>query len=114
MIKIYHNPKCSKSRQALELLHSKNIEPEIILYLQNGLDFEEVKNILSLLKLTPRDIIRNKEPEYKEQNLSDHSLSSNDLINRIVQTPKLLERPIVINGNKAVIGRPAENILNIL
>lgn len=113
-IKIYHNPRCSKSRQALELLESKNIKPEIILYLQEGLDSVEVKNILDLLECNPREIIRKKEIEYKDQNLSDKNLSDEDLIKAIVNTPKLLERPIIINGTKAAIGRPIENILDIL
>jgi arsenate reductase len=114
MIKIYHNPRCSKSRQALELLENKNIKPEIILYLQEGLSFVEVENILDLLKCDPRDIMRKKEAEYKEFNLGDKSLSDEDLIKAIVKTPKLLERPIIIHGQKAVIGRPTENILDIL
>lgn len=114
MTKIYHNPRCSKSRMALELLKSKNIDPEIILYLEKGLEIVEIQNLLDLLGKSPRDIIRNKEKEFKEQNLGDKSLSDEDLIAVIAKTPKLLERPIVINNNKAAIGRPTENILNIL
>lgn len=114
MIKIYHNPRCSKSCQALELLQNKGINPEVILYLEKGLNQEEVKNLLQLLNLQPREIMRSKEDEFKEQNLADPKLSNEDLINALVKTPKLLERPIVINGNKAAIARPVENILEII
>ncbi len=114
MIKIYHNPKCSKSRQALELLQNKGITPQVILYLEQGLSEAEIKEILAKLKLPVRDIMRTKEDEFKEQNLDDKNLSDEDLITAIIKTPKLLERPIVINGNKAAIGRPTENILEIV
>lgn len=113
-IKIYHNPRCTKSRQTLELLKSKGVEPEIILYLENHPTFEEIENLLKLLNAEPRDIMRKKEAEYKEQGLKDENLSEKDLIEAIVKTPKLLERPIVINGKKAAIGRPPENVLEIL
>jgi len=114
MVKIYHNPRCSKSRQALELLNSKNIDPEIILYLEKPLTTKEVEDILKMLKLSARDIMRKKEAEYKEMGLSDTNLDEKELIEAIVKVPKLLERPIVVNGDKAVIGRPLENILDIL
>ena len=114
MIKIYHNPRCSKSRQALELLQSKGLEPQVVLYLEQAPTKTEIKEILAKLKLTARDIMRTQEDEFRAQNLSDKNLSDDDLISAIVNTPKLLERPIVINGNKAAIGRPLENILRIL
>ncbi len=114
MIKIYHNPRCTKSRQALELLQKKGITPQVILYLEQAPTKTEIKDILSKLKLSARDIIRKNEDEFKEQNLADKTLSEEDLIAAIAKTPKLLERPIVINGNKACIGRPTENILEIL
>lgn len=114
MIQIYHNPRCTKSRQALELLQSKGIVPQVILYLEQGLTKTEITEILSKLKLPVREIMRTKEEEFKEQNLADQNLSFDDLIAALVKTPKLLERPIVINGNKAAIGRPTENILEIL
>ncbi len=114
MIKIYHNPRCSKSRQAIELLNSKNIKHEIILYLEEGLKINEIKNLLKLLNLNIRDIIRTSESVYKEHNLQDKSLSEEFLIQKIIENPKLLQRPIIINQNQAVIGRPTENILNIL
>lgn len=114
MIKIYHNPKCSKSRQALELLQNKGITPQVILYLEQGLSEAELKEILAKLKLPVRDIMRTKDDEFKEQNLDNKNLSDEDLIAAILKTPKLLERPIVLNNNKAAIGRPTENILEIL
>ena len=113
MIKIYHNPRCSKSRQALELLKSKNIDPEIILYLEKSLSVAEVEGILDLLNITARDILRKKESEFKELGLNNLDLSQEEIIKSIVKAPKLLERPIVINGSKAAIGRPLENILEI-
>lgn len=113
-IKIYHNPRCSKSRQALEALQNKGIEPEIILYLETPPSFAEIADILKKLQMKPRDIMRKKEAEYEEQNLSNQKLSDSDLIEAITKTPKLLERPIVVNGNKVAIGRPLENILKII
>ena len=114
MIKIYHNPKCSKSRQALELLQKKGLTPQIILYLEQGISAAEIHEILSKSNLTARDLLRTKEDEFKAQNLDNKNLNDDELINAIVNTPKLLERPIVINANKAAIGRPTENILEIL
>jgi arsenate reductase len=113
-IKIYHNPRCTKSRETLDLLKSKGVDPEIVLYLENPPSFAEIEAMLKMLNVKPRDIMRKKEAEYEEQHLANQNLSDNDLINAIVKTPKLLERPIVINGNKAAIGRPPENVLNIL
>lgn len=113
-VKIYHNPRCSKSRQALEILENKNIKPEIILYLEKGLTENEIKEILKLLNAKPREIMRLKEADYKENNLKDENLSDEDLIKAICKFPKLLERSIVINGQKARIGRPPEAILEII
>ena len=111
---IYHNPKCSKSRKALEIIKSKNIEPIIILYLVNKLSKTEVKNLLSKLGLSIRDILRTGEDEYKNNNLKNENLSDDKLIDFLIRFPKLLQRPIVVKNNKAVIGRPPENILDIL
>ena len=113
-ITIYHNPKCSKSREALEIIKSKNIEPTIILYLVNKLSKAEVKNLLSKLGLSVRDILRTEEDEYKKNNLKKENLSDDELIEFLIKFPKLLQRPIVIKDNKAVIGRPPENILNLV
>ena len=113
-IAIYHNPRCSKSRKALEIIKSKNIEPTIILYLVNKLSKTEVKNLLSKLGLSIRDILRTGEDEYKNNNLKNENLSDDKLIEFLVKFPKLLQRPIVVKNSKAVIGRPPENILNLL
>ena len=111
---IYHNPRCSKSRQTLEILNQQDVNPEVVLYLENPPSIEEVKSILQKLGLDPRDVIRKGEEEYKLLNLKDQSLSENELINFMSENPKLIERPIVIKGNKAVIGRPPENVLSII
>ena len=111
---IYHNPKCSKSRKALEIIRGKNIEPTIILYLASKLSKTEVKNLLAKLGLPIRDILRTEEDEYKNNNLNNENLGDDELIDFLIKFPKLLERPIVIKNSKAVIGRPPENILNFL
>ena len=113
-ITIYHNPKCSKSRKALEIIKSKNIEPTIILYLVNKLSKAEIKNLLLKLGLSIRNILRTGEDEYKNNNLKNENLSNDKLIDFLIRFPKLLQRPIVVKNNKAVIGRPPENILNLL
>jgi len=111
---IYHNPKCSKSREALEIIKSKNIEPTIILYLVNKLSKTEVKKLLSKLGLSIRDILRTGEDEYKNNNLKNENLTDDKLIDFLIKFPKLLQRPIVVKDNKAVVGRPPENILDVL
>ena len=111
---IYHNPKCSKSRKALDIIKSKNFEPTIILYLVNKLSKAEVKKLLSKLGLSIRDILRTGEDEYKNNNLKNENLTDDKLIDFLIKFPKLLQRPIVIKNSKAVIGRPPENILNLL
>ena len=111
---IYHNPKCSKSRKALEIIKSKNIEPTIILYLVNKLSKTEVKKLLSKLGLSIRDILRTGEDEYKNNNLKNENLTDDKLIDFLIKFPKLLQRPIVVKDNKAVVGRPPENILDVL
>jgi arsenate reductase len=111
---IYHNPKCSKSRKALEIIKNKNIEPTIILYLVNKLSKTEVENLLSKLGLSIRDILRTGEDEFKNNNLKNENLSDDKLIEFLIKFPKLLQRPIIVKNSKAVIGRPPENILNLL
>ena len=111
---IYHNPKCSKSRKAIEIIKSKNIEPTIILYLVNKLSKAEVNTLLSKLELSIRDILRTREDEYINNNLKNQNLSDDKLIEFLIRFPKLLQRPIVVKNNKAIIGRPPENILNFL
>ena len=111
---IYHNPRCSKSRQTLEILNQQDVSTEVVLYLENPPSPEEVASILQKLGLDPRDVIRKGEEEYKRLNLKDQSLTENELIAFMSENPKLIERPIVIKGNKAVIGRPPENVLSII
>jgi len=113
-IKIYHNPRCSKSRQTLQLLIDNDVTPTIIEYLKVGVNAEEITSLLEKLALSPRQLMRVKEKEYKEKNLNSELLTDNELINAIVSTPKLLERPIVVNNNKAAIGRPPEAVLDII
>jgi len=112
--KIYHNPRCSKSRAALDLLTEKGIELEIVKYLDTPPDRESLVKILDMLNMEPRDLMRKGEQEYKDNNLSDENLSRDDLIGALLKYPRLIERPIVINNGKAAIGRPIENIINIL
>ena len=113
-ITIYHNPKCSKSRQTLELLGEKNITPTIIEYLKNPPTAEKLKEILSQLGIAPRGLMRKKEDEYKELGLANSSLSDEDLIGFMVKHPILIERPIAVANGKAALGRPPEQVLDIL
>jgi len=112
--RIFHNPRCSKSRQTLELLTERGIEPEIIRYLETPPTEQELKDILSALNLTPRELMRTKEKEYKDQGLNNPELSDEQLIAAMIATPKLIERPIVIANGKVALGRPPENVLSIL
>ncbi|MFB1001042.1 MAG: arsenate reductase (glutaredoxin) [Pseudomonadales bacterium] len=111
---IYHNPRCSKSRQTLALLKEQGIDPEIILYLDIPLKASQLKSLITKLEITPRELLRKGEGDYKEQGLSDKSLTDAYLIKMMCQFPKLIERPIVIKGDKAVLGRPPENALALI
>jgi arsenate reductase len=114
-IKIYHNPRCSKSRQTLQLLEEKGIEPEIIEYLKTPPSEKELRAILKALKMNPRDLMRKGEAEYKDNNFADKSLSDDQLIAAMLKYPKLIERPIVVTSdNKYALGRPPESVLDIL
>lgn len=113
-VTIYHNPRCSKSRQTLTLLREKGVEPEIVEYLKTPPDTETLKRLLDMLCLEPRDLMRKKEKEYMENDLANPDLSRDELIAAMVANPKLLERPIVIQGGKAALGRPPESVLDIL
>ena len=114
MVTIYHNPRCSKSRQTLQLLQDNQITPEVVEYLKTPLSYDQLTKLLSKLGLTAREIIRTSEQEYKDLNLKDKTLSDEALLNAIVSAPKLMQRPIVVNGDKAAIGRPPEDVLGIL
>lgn len=113
-ITIYHNPKCSKSRQTLELLKQNGITPTIIEYLKTPPTAETLKAILRQLGMTPRDLMRKKEAVYAELGLDNPSLTDNDLIDFMVLHPILIERPIVLANDKAALGRPPEQVLSIL
>ncbi len=111
---IYHNPRCSKSRQTLSLLQEKGLEPRVTEYLKTPPDREELDRILTMLGLEPRDLMRKHEAPYKANGLDDPALGREQLIDAMIANPILIERPIVITGNRAVIGRPPENVLEIL
>ncbi|MDY6815072.1 MAG: arsenate reductase (glutaredoxin) [Pseudomonadota bacterium] len=112
--RIFHNPRCSKSRQTLELLNERGIEPEIIRYLETPPTAEELGNILDMLGYQPRELMRTRETEYKELGLDNPALSREQLLQAMSEHPQLIERPIVIHNNKAALGRPPENVLTIL
>ena len=111
---IYHNPRCSKSRAAMELLTEKGMEINVVKYLDTPPDKAALLELLALLKLEPRELMRKGEQEYKDNNLADDSLSRDELIDAMLKFPKLIERPIVIKDGKAAIGRPIQNIIDIL
>lgn len=111
---IYHNPRCSKSRATLQLLEQRGITPLVVEYLNQPPTAEQLRQILDLLSKTPREIMRRKEAEYLANNLDDSDLSDDELIAAITENPKLLERPIVLANGKAAIGRPPEDVLDIL
>ncbi|MDO6687972.1 MULTISPECIES: arsenate reductase (glutaredoxin) [unclassified Agarivorans] len=113
-IKILHNPRCSKSRQTLQLLQEKGIEPEVMLYLTTPPSEVEINDILKMLQLEPRQLMRTKDELYKELNLADASLTPAQLVAAMHTNPKLIERPIVINQGQARIGRPPEQVLEIV
>ena len=113
-VTMYHNPRCSKCRQTLDLLHGRGIEPDIVEYLDTPPDAETLNRILDQLGMEPRELMRTNEAEYKENKLSDPALTREQLIRAMVDHPKLIQRPIVLNEGKAALGRPPENIVEIL
>jgi len=113
-ITIYHNPRCSKSRQTLQLLTERGVAPRVVNYLDTPPDRAELERILNLLGIEPRELMRRKEDEYAALGLDDPALSRAALIDAMVRHPRLIERPIVIAGKRAVIGRPPEKVLEIL
>jgi arsenate reductase len=111
---IYHNPRCSKSREALKLIEERGIEPEVVRYLETPPDAATLDDLLDRLGLEPRQLMRHKEPEYRSLGLDDPSLSREALIAAMVSNPRLIERPIVVKDGKAVLGRPPERVLDLL
>jgi arsenate reductase (glutaredoxin) len=113
-VTIYHNPRCSKSRAALDLLREQGYQPHIVEYLKNPPSEAELAVILKLLGMEPRALMRRREEEYTEANLDDPGLSRKQLIRALHDHPRLIERPIVLANGKAALGRPPESILDIL
>ena len=113
-VQILHNPRCSKSRQTKEILENQGVDASIVEYLKTPPTTAQLEEILSMLGLEPRELMRKNESVYKENNLGDDSLTREQLIQAMVDNPILIERPIVIKGNKAAIGRPPEKVLEIL
>lgn len=112
-IVFYHNPRCSKSREALQLLHARSIEPTIVLYLQTPPDAAALKTLLKKLGIPARKLLRSGEAIYRELGLADTSIDEERIIDAMVEHPILIERPIAIRGEKAVIGRPPETVLSL-
>ena len=113
-VTIYHNPRCSKSRQTLQLLEEQGITPNVRLYLKDIPDTNELNDVLNKLGITARELLRTKEEEFKELSLNDTSKSDQDILEAMIAHPKLIERPIVVKGEQARIGRPPEHVLDIL
>lgn len=112
---IYHNPRCSKSRQTLAVLEENGVQPEVVKYLDTPLSVEQLKTLFSQLGFsTVREMMRTKEADYKTANLGDASVTDEDLFKAMADNPKLFERPVVVANNKAKIGRPPEQVLEIL
>jgi arsenate reductase len=113
-IRILHNPRCSKSRQTLQILNDNNQQVEIIEYLKTPPTANELREIIGMLGISPRQLLRTGEAEYKEAGLADQSLTAEQIIAAMLKYPKLIERPIVINNGQARLGRPPEQVLEIL
>lgn len=111
---IYHNPRCTKSRQALGLLQEAGVEPQIVEYLKDPPSAKELGEITKMLGVSPLDIVRKKESEFKELGLDKKVPADGKLLKLLSENPKLIERPIVVKGKKAVIGRPPENVNELL
>ena len=111
---LYHNPRCSKSRNALELLEQRGLTPSVIRYLETPPSADELRQILARLGISPRQLLRSGEEEYKTLNPTDPPLTDEQIIDAMVAHPKLIERPILVVGDTAVIGRPPEKVLEIL
>jgi arsenate reductase len=114
MIRIYHNNRCSKSRATLALLEQHGVDVEVIDYLDTPPNASELLGLLKKLGMSARDLLRSGEPEYRELGLDDLSLDDHQLVDAMVSHPRLIERPIVVAGDKAVIGRPPEAVLALL
>jgi len=114
IVTIYHNPRCTKSRQTLALLEQHGIQPRIVEYLVTPPTEAELKRLLKLLGVSPRALLRTKEEEYKQAKLDKPDVTDAEIIHAMIKHPRLMERPIVVVGNKAALGRPPENVLKII
>ncbi|MDC0074639.1 arsenate reductase (glutaredoxin) [Alphaproteobacteria bacterium] len=114
MITIFHNPRCSKSRKTLEIIESNNLKPRIRNYLKDNLSITELNEIIGLLKIDPKELVRTNEKIYSNLFEKNNKLNKSEIIKILYENPILIQRPIVINGKKAIIGRPPENVLDIL
>lgn len=112
-MKVYHNPRCSKSRQTLQIIEEKGIEVEIIKYLEDVPSEAELKAVLKALGIPAEKLLRKGEADFKE-NFKGKDLSEDEWIKAMIQYPKMIERPIVVKDNKAVLGRPPENVLDLI
>jgi arsenate reductase len=112
-VTIYHNPRCSKSRQTLDLLRARDLEPEVVEYLATPPSAERLREILDLLHLQPRELMRSGEDVYRELCLDDPALTPEQLIQAMVDHPRLIQRPIVVSQGRAAIGRPPERVLEL-
>ncbi len=112
-MKIYHNPRCSKSRQTLEILIKKNVDFEIVEYLKNKLSITDLEEIIAKLEINTIELVRKNESVWKEK-FKGRNLNDKEIIQAMIDNPKIIERPIVVNGNKAILGRPPENVLKII
>ena len=113
-VRIFHNPRCSKCRLTMDILNEKGVETTVVEYLKSPPDTAELEQILDLLGLEPRDLMRKHEAPYRDNNLDNPELDREQLIQAMIDNPILIERPIIINGNRATIGRPPEKVLDIL
>jgi len=111
---IYHNPRCSKSRQTLQILRDRGIEPSIVEYLKTPLQKDELKKISTSLGFRPKEFVRKNESDFKERNLVNHLEDDDKMIEAMAAYPKIIERPIVVLKDKAVIGRPPDNVLKLI
>ncbi len=113
-ITLYHNPRCSKSRATLALLEENGVAPELVYYLENPPDAEQLRGLLQKLRLGIRDLLRKSESEYSDLGLDDPSLSDEIVFDIVCRHPILIQRPIVVQGDRAILGRPPENVLKLL
>ena len=112
-MKIYHNPRCAKSRQTLALLQENGVDPEVVEYLKDLLTTEDLRELIRFLRIEPLALVRKNEAVWKEQ-FKGKELSDKEVIKAMVENPKLIERPIVVKQKKAVLGRPPENVLKLI